>query len=222
MTLMETWYKKNHPTSATIPDGAIIERSIDMEIMSDNGKIELVIQEPDYTTADRIVAALNDKFDSQVAIAQDSGRIILTTPDVYINNLVGFISQVENVVVYPDTAAILVINERTGTVVSGGDVTLSKVSITHGNLRVDINREFLVSQPVFVRQTGDNVKTTVVPITAININEPSSISVSLPDGATINNLVTALNNLKASSRDIITIIQAIKRAGALHAQLIIQ
>jgi len=215
--------QKNHPTSASIPDGAIIEKSVTTEILNSNGEVEFVLHDPDFATADRIVVALNSEFDSRVARAIDAGRIELKVPETYSANLVGFVTRVQAVKVTPDNNPRVVINERTGTIVSGGDVVLSNVSITHGDLKVAISTENIVSQPIFVRQIASNgIKTEVVPKTTIDVNEAGPISVALPKGTTINDLVMALNKLKASSRDIITIIQAIKRAGALHAELIIQ
>lgn len=215
--------QKNHPTSASIPDGGIIELSVPTEILNQNGDIELVLHEPDFTTADRIVGAINKNLGHKIATAIDAGRVHLSVPADYKSNLVRFMTNVERIKVQPDNSPRVVINERTGTIVSGGDVILSSVSITHGDLKVAISTENIVSQPIFVRQiASDGIKTEVVPKTTIDVNETSSLSVSLPKGTSINDLVVALNNLKASSRDVITIIQAIKRAGALHAELIIQ
>lgn len=215
--------QKNHPTSANIPDGAIIEKSVDTEILNSNGDIEFVLHNPDFTTADRIVGALNSEFESDIANAIDAGRIQIRVPGKYNNNLVRFITKLEKVKVRPDNSPRVVINERTGTIVSGGNVILANVSITHGDLKVAISTENIVSQPVFVRQiASDGIKTEVVPKTTIDVDEAGSVSVSMPKGTSINDLVMALNKLNATSRDIITIIQAIKRAGALHAELIIQ
>jgi flagellar P-ring protein precursor FlgI len=215
--------QKNHPTSASIPDGAIIEKSITTEILNQNGEIEFVLQDPDFATADRIVNALNSEFGSGIARAADAGRVELRVPGTFSDNLVGFVTRVQSIKVMPDHSPRVVVNERTGTIVSGGDVVLGNVSITHGDIKVAISTENIVSQPIFVKQVaGSGIKTEVVPKTTIDVDEVGPISVALPKGTTINDLVMALNKLKASSRDIITIIQAIKRAGALHAELIIQ
>jgi flagellar P-ring protein precursor FlgI len=114
------------------------------------------------------------------------------------------------------------VNERTGTIVSGGDVRISKVSISHGDLKVSIVTDYLVSQPNMLIEPGPGVRTAVVPQTRINVNEGGVNSVSLPAGTTVADLVSALNKIKTSTRDIISILQGIKRSGALHAELIIQ
>lgn len=214
--------QKNHPTSATIPDGAIVEKSVPTVIISESGNIEFVLYEPDFTTASRIAKNLNRKFKSRLAHPIDASRIEVKVPESRKPFVVDFLTEIEGIQVYPDNKAKLVVNERTGTVVTGGEVNLSKVSITHGDIKVAISTENIVSQPIFVRDTGEGVKTEVVPRTTIDVQEMGSISVSLPNGSTVNELVSALNKVNATSRDIITILQAIKRAGGLHAELIIQ
>ena len=129
-------------------------------------------------------------------------------------DLVSFLTLVENTLVIPDRRARVVINERTGTVVSGGDVRISQVTISHGDLKVEIDTEFFVSQPLLVRDTGSDVRTQVVPSTTIEVIEQKPISLSLSGDSSVAELVAALNEVKATSRDIIIILQAIKRAGA--------
>ncbi len=114
------------------------------------------------------------------------------------------------------------INERTGTVVAGGDVRISKVTISHGELRVSIVTENFASQPLLVRQTGPDVRTVVVPNTRIDVAEGAAASLSLPGNNTVADLVAALHKVRTSTRDVIAILQAIKAAGALHAELVIQ
>lgn len=214
--------QKNHPTAATLPGGATVEKEVGTTVIDKDGNLNYVLLEPDFTTAQRIVNALNRKY-GNVSHAVDAGRITVKVPEVNKNNYVAFLTKVENISVEPDMIAKIIVNERTGTVVSGGDVRISKVSITHGDLKVSIRSEYLVSQPSFVRGIGlDGIKTEVVPDTQIDVIEQKSSIVSLPDDTTISDLVSALNKVKASSRDIITILQSMKRAGALHAQLIIQ
>ncbi len=214
--------QKNHPTSATIPNGAIIERAVPSSILTDSGGLEFVLFEPDFTTANRMASNLNKKFKQNIAHAIDASRIEVLVPVSNQNNIVDFLTKIEGIKINPDNRARIIINERTGTVVAGGDVNLSKVSITHGDLKVAITTDYLVSQPIFVRHTGDGVKTQVIPRTSIDVEEAGAISISLPEGTSVADLVMALNKVNATSRDIITIIQAIKRAGALHAELIIQ
>jgi len=124
--------------------------------------------------------------------------------------------------VEPDVRARVVVNERTGTVVSGGGVQIAPISFTHGDLMLSISTDYQASQPTLVARTGRDVRTVVVPKTEISVNEGTPISLTLGENTTISQLVTALNKVNATPRDIIIILQAIKRAGALHAQLIIQ
>lgn len=214
--------QKNHTTSATIPSGATVERAVTTDLLTEAGKVEYVLHEPDFTTANRVAVSLNKKFKKNLAIAIDASRIEITVPENMKNNLVRFLMNIENVSVRPDVRAKLVINERTGTIVSGGNITISKINITHGDLKIDIKTENIVSQPIFVKNTSDGVKTEIVSRNSIGIKEPGALSVSLPNGTSVNDLLSALNKLNATSRDIITILQAVKRAGALHAELIIQ
>ena len=143
------------------------------------------------------------------------------------DNLVAFLTVVEATSLVPDTPARVVVNERTGTVVSGGNVVVSPITVSHGNLNVAISTEFFVSQPFGVNNVVIDgefaaVRTQVVPETTIEVTEDSPLAVSLPSGSSVADLVTALNKVQATSRDVITILQAIKRAGALHAELVIQ
>ena len=122
----------------------------------------------------------------------------------------------------PDYPARVVVNERTGTVVSGGNVRISPITITHGDLNVTISTEFFVSQPSFIYRGSSGVRSIVVPNTDIVVEEEEPIGVNLPNSSTVAELVTALNQVRATSRDVITILQGIKRAGALHAELVVQ
>lgn len=214
--------QKNHPTAAYISGGALVEKSVVTELIDSEGYIEYSLFEPDFTTISRVANAINKTWVGVGAIAIDASAIRINVPLNERSNLVGFISKLENLRIEPDNVGRVVINERTGTVVAGGDVQISSISITHGDLNLSINTKFGVSQPIFVRSVGDQVRTEVVPTTSIKINEENSLNVTMHGQSTITELVAALNQVKATSRDIITILQSIKRAGALHAELIIQ
>jgi flagellar P-ring protein precursor FlgI len=169
------------------------------------------------------------RFGQNLARAVDAGRITVKVPSVNQNNIVAFITQIEAITVEPDQHAKVVVNERTGTVVAGGEVTLSNVSITHGDLKLVIDTEYQVSQPYpgygfynFNNEANPNERTVVVPQTSIEVTENAPMTVTLPGNSTVSDLVSALNKVKATSRDIITILQTVKRAGALHAELIVQ
>ena len=214
--------QKNHPTAGLVPNGAIVEVGVKSTILSSEGFLQLKINNPDYTTAGRIANSINKKFGNSLAKAVDAGRVKVQVPQSYQNEVVQFVMNIEKLSIQPDTRSKIIINERTGTVVSGGDVTISKVTIAHGDLKVSIVTDFLVSQPFLVRETSAGVRTQVVPSTRIDVEEQDPISLSLPGGTSVADLVTALRRIKTSSRDIITILQGIKSAGALHAELIVQ
>ena len=214
--------QKNHPTSGYISDGAIVERSPQSSLISNSGHVQYNLFNPDFSVASQIADSLSSKIGQGSAVALDAARVKIKVPQAQRSNLVKFLTLIENTEIAPQIPSRVVVNERTGTVVSGGDVRISSITVTHGDLNVAISTEFLVSQPIFVRRTGENVSTEVVPQTTIEVKEDDPINVSLPNNSTISDLVAALNKVKASSRDIITILQGIKRAGALHAELIIQ
>ena len=219
--------QKNHPTAAHIPDGAIVERGSAPNIVTSDGTVSYKLFEPDFATANRIVDALSQRIGAGRAYAVDAARVSVQVPSSERDNLVRFLSVVEATSLVPDTPSRVVVNERTGTVVSGGNVMISPITVAHGNLNVAISTEFFVSQPfginnVVIGGEFSDVRTQVVPETTIEVTEEAPLAVSLPTGSNVADLVTALNKVEATSRDVITILQAIKRAGALHAELVIQ
>ena len=219
--------QKNHPTAAYIPDGATVDRPVKTVIIDDQGKVRYKLYEPDFATANRIVDSLTAVLGAGRARALDAARVEVVVPSAQQHDVVRFLTQVERIEVVPDTPSRVVVNERTGTVVSGSSVVISPITVTHGNLNVAISTEFFVSQPfgvgnVIVDSEFSDVSTQVVPQTSIEVSESAPISVSLPQGSKVSDLVTALNKVHATSRDVITILQGIKRAGALHAELVIQ
>jgi flagellar P-ring protein precursor FlgI len=215
--------QKNHPTSGIIPEGAIAERTISPTLVSAEGTLDLVLNQPDFTTATKVAALINTEVRGITASAVEAGRVRLTPQRTGAADITAVIAQIENLSIDPANKARVVVNERTGTIVSGGEVSISEVTITQGDLRVSIDQRYLVSQPegVFYR-SGAGVRTAIVPETEMSVTESDIQSVVLPEGATIDELVRALQSIRASSRDVIAILQGIKRAGALHAELIIQ
>jgi flagellar P-ring protein precursor FlgI len=214
--------QKNHPTAAMIPDGAIVETAMPSEILGENGSLDIVLFNPDFTTAQRMEVSLNETFGENIARAVDAGHIQVKVTEFRQDRVVDFVARLENLTVTPDQRARVVVNERTGTIVSGGDVRISKVTVSHGDLKVSIVTDYLVSQPYLLEEPGRDVRTAIVPQTRIDVNEGGVNSVSLPTGTTVADLVSALNRIKSSTRDIIAILQGIKRSGALHAELVIQ
>jgi flagellar P-ring protein precursor FlgI len=185
--------------------------------------VDLILNDPDYTTATRIASEINRQLPRVGASAVESGRIQLQLERNDERTFVALIAAVENLEVEPDSRARVVVNERTGTIVSGANVWLSAVTVTQGDLRVSITQDYLVSQPegLVLRQSG-GIRTAIVPQTRVDATEGQAQTVTLPQGATISDLSNALRAVRASPRDIIAVLQGIKRAGALHAELIIQ
>lgn len=215
--------QKNHPTVGLIPRGANIEVGVTADVLKPDNTIVFLLSDADYTTASRVARSINSHLHKEVAKAEDASRVVIKVDSHSNDNLVEFLTAIENAEIQPDLRARIVINERTGTVVSGGDVRISKVFISHGDLKVSVITENSVSQPLLVRQTGPDVRTVVVPNTRIDVSEGTTGQVAMTStNNTVADLVSALTRIKTSTRDIISIIQTIKAAGALHAELIIQ
>ncbi len=215
--------QRNHPTTAVISEGATIESTVETHIVKDGGAIHLLLFDPDHTTASRVAATINRELGGNISRAVDAGDVAIQLPAEQVSGVVDFVARVENITVEPDQRGRVIVNERTGTVVSGGEVKLSAVTVTHGNLRVSIVTDYLVSQPGgLLVEPSPAIRTQTVPQTRIDVKEDAMASVSLPAGTTIADLVSALNRIKTSTRDMIAILQSVKRAGALHAELIVQ
>jgi flagellar P-ring protein FlgI len=215
--------QKNHPTAGNIPNGATVEQGVPPHASGSDGNVEYVLFDPDLMTVTRIVQAINGAYGGGRARVIDPGRYEVSVPEQDPSAAYEFLARMESLVIAPDQRARVVVNERTGTVVSGGDVRISQTTISHGDLVVAITTDYLVSQPtVFGRVSSPSISTVVVPNTRIDVTEREPVAVNLPTDSTVAELVTALNRVKASSRDVITVLQGLKAAGALHAELVIQ
>lgn len=214
--------QKNHPTVGLIPNGATVEVAVTAQVLGSDQRITFVLADPDYTTADRIASAVNAQLGEGLAEARDASGIDILVPEDQRGRLVQFVSRLENVTVEPDRRARVVINERTGTVVSGGDVRISRVAIAHGDLKVSISERNVASQPLGAFRTGPGVRTVVVTNTRVDVSEPTGGTYLAPESNTVADLVQSLSRLKISARDVISILEAIKAQGALKAELVIQ
>lgn len=209
--------QKNHPTVGRIPGGGIVVRGAEVKL-AERGSLTLILDEPDFTTASRVVEAINDKFGSKIASAVDGGTIKLTVPQSYRDDLVRFIAEVESIKVEPDTVARVVIDERTGTVVIGKDVRISTVAVAHGDIRVEISTTAEVYQP-YPESAG---QTAVVESSRVDVTEEGGSVALIESNATIGQLAAALNAIGATPQDLIAILQNIAKAGALKAKLIVR
>jgi len=206
----------NHPTAGRIPEGAIIERPSPLPDLSKT--IHLEVNAMDFTTASRIAEALNKKFGAgkQVAYAENGRTVVVAIPSSANGEPTDFIAQLENVTVEPDSPSKVVVNERTGTIVMGKQIHILPVAIMHGNLSVEVQTTFLVSQPSAFSQGGT---TQVVPQETVAAREEKSRNLTLQDGATVEDLVRGLNAIGSTPRDIIAILQSLRAAGALEAEI---
>jgi len=206
----------NHPTVGRIPNGATVERTVVSGMPQNVETLELVLDRADFTTIKRATEALNESFGRKIAVPMDGRSIRLLLPVEFQQRPIDFMSAVEAVAVEVDPKAKVVVNERTGTVIIGSDVTIAPVSIAHGNLSISIETQFNVSQPQPFAQGGQPV---VVPDQKLTAQEQKSNFVTLGRGATVDDLIRALNALGVTPRDTIAILEALKAAGALQAEL---
>jgi flagellar P-ring protein FlgI len=212
--------QKNHPTAGSIPNGATVEVGL-ADAAQAQPHVTFVLNEPDYTTASRVVAAINAQLGAGIARARDASGIEIEVPPALLHDNVAFLARVENVAVEPDRRARVVINERTGTVVTGGDVRISRIAVSHGDLKISIATQNSVSQPAYLGRTAPGIATAVVSNTQIDVEEPTGVGF-LAGAGTVADLVQSLARMKTSTRDIISILRAIKAAGALHGELVVQ
>ena len=204
---------KNHPTVGLLSNGAIVERDVDTKLTA-NGAITLSLSQPDFTTASRISEAIDNTFGG-ISIARDPGTVVVNVPSQYDGNLVAFVAALEEITINPDNIAKIVVNERTGTIVMGQNVSIDEVAVAQGGLSIRITKNTDVSQPPPF--SGGSTVTTNN--TSVNVQEDKANIMVLPATANVGDVVNALNAIGATPRDIISILQAMKAAGALHADL---
>jgi len=209
--------QKNHPTVARIPGGATIEKEIPFDFNSLND-LTIALHQPDFTTALRVSKAINQRLGSPSASPLDAGTVKVDIPESYKDSIVDLIASLEQLDIQPDIESKIILSERTGTVVMGENVRISSVAIAHGNLSVEIKEKSNVSQPAPFSEG----QTVVTPETEVSvIEENKKLVVIVPQGTSLGDVVRALNAIGVSPRDLITVFQAIKAAGALHAELVI-
>lgn len=203
----------NHPTVSRIPDGAIVERG--SPSVNIGSQIHLQLGRADFTTAARVVAALNKRF-GPIAHAENAALVAVALPAEYAKNATEFIAEMERLTVEPDNQAVIVVNERTGTIVMGKNVQIAPVAIMQGNLSVEVQTTVEVTQPNALSSGGT---TQVTPQTNVSVKQEQARNVILKEGATVEELVRALSAIGSTPRDIISILQNLKSAGALDAEL---
>jgi flagellar P-ring protein precursor FlgI len=212
--------QKNFPTVGTIPNGAIVEREIPMQIVT-NGSLNLLLRDADFTSAARMAEAVNRVFPN-TAVARDSKTVNVLLPPEYSNYEVNFLATIGSIEIEPDTTARVVINERTGVIVATSNVRVSKVAISHGSLTISVASTLTASQPDAAPLIGNAAgQTVVLPSTTTDVNEQKGSFKMVEEQPKIEQVAAALNALGVSTRDMMSIFQTMKRAGALQAELVL-
>lgn len=224
---------KNHPTVGRISGGATIEREISLSIM-DKKELTIILNNPDFNTSARVAHAINSRLGQQFARPIDSGTLQFRIPEKFQDKVVNLIAQIGELEVVPDSVAKVIVNEKTGTVVVGENVRIQKVAVAHGNLSIHIKETREVSQPLAFAPSGKGAapaqmeggtivapggSTVVTPESEVAVAEEDNRLLLIPEGRTIGELVKALNAIGVTPRDLITILQVIKAAGALQGEL---
>ncbi len=224
---------KNHPTVGRISGGATIEREIPLSIMNKQ-ELTIMLDNPDFNTVTRMADTINTRLQESLATPIDSGTLKLKIPERLQGKVVNLIAQVGDLEVTPDNIAKVIVNEKTGTVVIGQNVRIQKVAVAHGNLSIQIKESQNVSQPppfapagggAAPVQVGDGIivapggSTVVSPDSDISVAEEKNQLILIPPGNTIGELVKGLIAIGVTPRDLITILQALKAAGALYGEL---
>jgi flagellar P-ring protein precursor FlgI len=205
-------FKKGHTVAGTLPDGAVVYKEIE-KVDLRTGALRWVLSNPDFTSAVAMANALNQIFPN-AAIAEDASTVLVTVPEALRNDYMSFIARAESAEFTPNTNSRVVLNEKTGTIVSGANVQIDEVAVSHGSITIQVENQAAAVPPAFG-------PATVVNNQQINVNEPRTETRVLPAISNAGQLAQALNSLGVSPRDIISIFQAIKKAGALHAELVI-
>jgi flagellar P-ring protein precursor FlgI len=204
-----------------IPEGAIIERDTAVDLKGFK-TVSLLLRNPDFTTATKIADTVNHEFNKPVATAIDSRRIDINVADSSAQSVPQLIARVQNLMLDVQTPAKIVVNERTGTIVLGGSVKLSPVSIIHGNLSIQVATSYQVAQSGVAPKQQTPPTSILVPQTKVSVNEGPAQSIHLDEGANVEELVNGLHAIGTTSRDVVAILQAIKAEGGLQADLEVQ
>jgi len=209
---------KNHTNVGRVPNGALVEREVNFD-MAGWESVSLVLHQPDFTTALRVADAVDHVFGKETAVPVSAGVVRVAVPRDYQERMVQYLAAVESLDVEVDQRARVVVNERTGTVVMGGHVRISTVAVAHGNLTVQVKTKLNVSQPNAPLVGNAAGQTVVTPEVETTVKEDEARLLLLEQTVTLSDVVRGLNSVGITPRDIVAILQALKAAGALQADL---
>lgn len=213
--------QRNFPTAAVLAGGATIEFPVDAQILDANGELRFLLSEASFTTAERIASAINASQGRELAYVLNADEIAIRFPGSP-TMLSAFVATLENLRIDPDTSPRIVINERTGTIVAGSDVRISSVVVSQGDVKVTIQSDSYASQPSFISGFANDVSSLIVTNTDLSVEEGANDTVATFPNTTVGSLVQGLTRAQVGTRRIISILQAVKAAGALHAEIIVQ
>jgi flagellar P-ring protein precursor FlgI len=213
--------QRNFPTTAVLPGGATVEAPVDAQILKANGEISFLLNEASFTTADRIARAVNASQGQAIASVRNADEVVIRYGGGSAG-LAGFVAGIENLTVAPDSAARIVINERTGTIVAGAEVRISSVMVSQGDIKVTVRSENYASQPSFIGGFASDVSSLIVNNVSLEVEEGQNDVVASFPNTSVGALVQGLARSRVGTRRIISILQAIKAAGALHAEILVQ
>jgi flagellar P-ring protein precursor FlgI len=213
--------QRNYPTTALLQGGATVETAVDAHILKANGEISFLLSDPSFGTAQHIADAINGRigFGSAVAKSADEVKVRYSGDP---SQLTAFLARIEAIQVRPDSTPRVVVNERTGTIVAGGEVQISSVVISQGDIKITIKAENVASQPGFVSGFASDVRSLVVTNTKLDVDDSVGDTVVRFPNTTVADLVQGLSRAHVNTRRTISILQAVKAAGALHADIIVQ
>jgi flagellar P-ring protein FlgI len=210
-------FRKNHSTVGMIPNGANVVNRLAGGFV-EQGLVSWLLHSPDFSSAQRVSNAINTVFGGGTARAIDSQRIEVRVPELFVDSPVDFIARMGELSAEGDQVARVIFNERTGTIIVGKGVQLREAAVAHGNLKVVIKTRYDVSQPNSFNESG---QTVVTPSVITDVEDKKASVIHVPDTGTVSDVVAVLNEVGASPRDIIAILQALKQAGSLQAELVI-
>ena len=213
--------QRNYPTSAVLQGGATVEQPVDAQIMRAGGELAFLLNDPSFGTAQRIADGINARFGAGSATVKNADEVRIRfggDPTQF----AAYVAQLESVAIQPERPPRIVINERTGTVVAGGDVMISSVVISQGDIKVTVTADNYASQPNFYSGFASDVRSLVVTNTKLDVEQGAGDAVVSFPNTSVADLVQGLYRARVNTRRTISILQAMKAAGALHAELIVQ